>query len=295
MNLIKRLPANLEGRDFVCADIHGSFSCVERFLREISFDETKDRLICSGDLIDRGPENVKCLELLYKPWFYMVKGNHEDLMQSFFQRKPLGNWWFPNGGVWGMQYANEYSDDGDLVRDAALEIIPKLPLLITVERPGGGVFHVLHAEIYPDGEDLTDEIFADEQKFSDLAFRQTLNGEVVMWGRFLFAPFYKKDIDKRTFKKMARGSLLERKDRIFNDKLSHIYSGHTSIKTPIQFFGQTNLDTMAYASYTDNEEYAPWCGLSVTEPATGKFWLVNDREFKEVQPLIFNHSTCQGE
>jgi hypothetical protein len=64
------------------------------------------------------------------------------------------------------------------------------------------------------------------------------------------------------------------------------------VKRPVQFYGQTNLDTCAYGSYsyqTSHGEEKPdeWCGLTVTEPATGKFWFVNDREFKEVQPVVF--------
>ena len=79
----------------------------------------------------------------------------------------------------------------------------------------------------------------------------------------------------------------------FNPELSHIYSGHTPVRTPIQFYGQTDLDTMAYDSYPVQTAYGPttppaWCGLTVTEPRTGKFWFINDREFKETQPLIFN-------
>ena len=64
MSIIKRLSA-ISGRTFVCGDIHGSWSCVERFLTEINFDKENDRLICAGDLIDRGPENEKCMSLLY--------------------------------------------------------------------------------------------------------------------------------------------------------------------------------------------------------------------------------------
>ena len=293
-NLIKRLPPNTLGRDFVCGDIHGAYSCVERFLREVNFDTEKDRFICAGDLIDRGPENVKCLELLLKPWFHMVKGNHEDLMAKFFARDDIGlYYWFPNGGRWATQYLNEYSDDGELVRSAGLHMLPDLPVLITVEKKDGGIFHVLHAEIYPQGEPLTDEILADEQKFADVALRDVADGETVMWGRYVFMLFYKKQMDEHAIAKMKRGIALEKKYEIFNENLSHIYSGHTPVMQPTQFYGQTNLDTLAYASYPDGVDYEKWAGLTVTEPATGKFWTVNDNEFKEVQPLVFSHN--QGE
>ena len=288
--LIKKLPKNEEGRDFVCGDIHGSYSCVERFLKEINFDKSKDRFICAGDLIDRGPDNLKCLELLLEPWFFMTKGNHEDMMQQFFADTELGTWWFPNGGMWAASLVNNHSDDGELVRQAAQELIPNLPLLITVEKANGGKFHVLHAEVYPGrGQQLSDEIFADEDAFADLAFSHSHDGEAVMWGRYYFMHMYKSDLSSGKATKSAyRGAKLDKKDTFFGPQISPIYSGHTPVQRPVQFFGQTNLDTMAYASYTDRRDYRSWAGLTVTEPATGKFWLVNDQEFKEVLPVVIN-------
>jgi hypothetical protein len=52
----------------------------------------------------------------------------------------------------------------------------------------------------------------------------------------------------------------------------------------VQYYGQTNLDTGAYKSY---EGSTSWSGLTITEPLTKRFWLSNDREFKEVQPIVF--------
>jgi hypothetical protein len=59
----------------------------------------------------------------------------------------------------------------------------------------------------------------------------------------------------------------------------------------VRFVGQTNLDTCAYGSYYQPTSYSDgtpddWCGLTITEPATDKFWFVNDRVFKEVQPVV---------
>jgi hypothetical protein len=268
---------------------------VERFLREINFDKTKDRFICAGDLVDRGPENERCLELLYEPWFHMTKGNHEDLMERFFDQDWVGlTYWGRNGGHWGLGYLKEQSDIAMQVRDVVAEKVKQLPLLMTVEKKNGGVFHVLHAEVW-DTEPLTDEDFADEEKFRYLATRPTSNGETVMWGRVMFVRLYMKALDDHLIKKFKRGVKLEKLNLIFNPKLSHIYSGHTPLRRPVQFYGQTNLDTMAYGSYSyqtphGEEEPDPWCGLTVTEPATGKFWFVNDREFKEVEPVVIDDS-----
>ncbi|HCZ4695600.1 TPA: metallophosphoesterase, partial [Salmonella enterica subsp. enterica serovar Saintpaul str. CFSAN004147] len=49
-------------------DLHGCHGNLMRRLDEVSFSPAEDLLISVGDLIDRGTENVECLELLQMPW-----------------------------------------------------------------------------------------------------------------------------------------------------------------------------------------------------------------------------------
>ena len=284
MSYVKRLTPNLIGRDFVCGDIHGCYAFAEKFLTSISFDKKKDRLICAGDLIDRGPENEKCLEYLYEPWFHAVKGNHEQLMQDFFEDDPSGIWWLNNGGSWGVNYKHESSDLAMFVKDTVKEKISVLPYMITVEKPSGGIFHVIHAEFFP-SDSITDEVLASDD-FLNYAFLKTEDGYTICWGRFIFWRLYKVSLTDNFINGFKTQIKLHWLNRMFNPGISHIYSGHTPVQTPIQFYGQTNLDTMAYGRY-QLDERKPWQGLTFTEPHTGKFWFVNDVEFKEVTPLIF--------
>ncbi len=48
-------------------------------LHRVDFDPAQDLLISVSGLIDRGTENVECLELLQMP-VRTVMGNHERLM-----------------------------------------------------------------------------------------------------------------------------------------------------------------------------------------------------------------------
>ena len=290
MDFIKRLPVNALGRDFVCGDLHGSYSCLEKFLDRIYFDENKDRLICCGDLVDRGPENEKCLDLLYEPWFFTTKGNHEQMMEDFFRGRPLGNYWAPNGGRWGIQYGYEIiSDIGQRVREIAFNKLGALPYIITVEKKSGGVFHVLHSEL--DSEvPLTDTDLANEERLVELATRQTRDGDIIMWGRRIFYRLFDTCLDEHSVKKFKKTVFFEKLDRIFGPEHSHIYSGHTNVRRPVRLAGQTNLDTKAWGSYPEQGRYgvvnpAAWCGLTVTEPETDRFWLVNDNQFTETSPL----------
>lgn len=305
MKPLLRLPPG-EGRTFVCGDIHGSFTCVERALNELNFDTSKDRLICAGDIVDRGPESELCLELLYEDWFFCCMGNHEHMMLEYFLQLPYGAYWAMNGGSWGTKYVQwahiwensventeEFKAKAKRIEETVLTKVKELPYLITVEKQSGGIYHVLHAEL-PWMMKVTDEDLANEERLMEIATIQADDGDTILWGRFMFLPTYRQVIDDHYKKKLQRFAALQKLDRFF-DELSPIYSGHTIVRECVQFFGQTNLDTCAYGSYgkPGGYGYAPrppdeWCGLTVTEPETGLFWLVNDREFKKIQPVIIS-------
>ncbi len=74
---------NINGADyrriFVVGDIHGCLDMLNEKLLSVDFDESKDLLISVGDLIDRGEQNVECLDLITYPWFRAVRGNHEQM------------------------------------------------------------------------------------------------------------------------------------------------------------------------------------------------------------------------
>lgn len=302
--MILRLKPNLLGRDFVCGDIHGSYSLVEKMLSDLAFDKSKDRLICDGDLIDRGPENEKCLALLNEPWFFSTKGNHEQMMIDH-HRYNGASWWLSNGGKWGIDLDN--SDDRSITTKIKEELIPyisimeNMPELITVEKKDGTIFHVIHAELFS-LDPLTDDDLADENRLSDVAHANSMDGPFIIWGRSLFYTLYSKHMDERAVRKYKTQVKLEKLDSLFSDKLSHIYCGHTIVRQPTTAFSQTNLDTCAYGNY-DYDKYVAaypltvtgngfghWCGLTVTEPETGRFWTIKSSSFEEVNPLIISHT-----
>lgn len=74
---VARLAANTTGRDFVVGDLHGHFDSLIKLLHAVNFDPDFDRVLSTGDLINRGPDSDKCLSLIDQPWFHAVLGNHE--------------------------------------------------------------------------------------------------------------------------------------------------------------------------------------------------------------------------
>lgn len=135
---IEVFPENYHGRDFVCGDIHGMYYDLLEVLDDVNFDETVDRLFCTGDLIDRGPNSPACMRLLDQPWFNSVFGNHEWLARCHLE-KPAGEpMWIFNGGGW-------FDDSEDSVKFMQ-EYLDKLPLAIKIDRQFGSV-GIIHADV----------------------------------------------------------------------------------------------------------------------------------------------------
>lgn len=275
-NLVQTLDVNTGGRDFVIGDLHGCFELLCNLLTFVDFDIYNDRLISVGDLVDRGPDSLQCLQLLDKPWFHCVKGNHEQLMEDFLTGGPTGAWWFHNGGNW-------WNDLDILGKDEVNRLLPKvqsLPWILTVALPDNKKFNVVHAELDVHPTEITTDNDL-EAHFDQVARVEMGDGEAALWGRALWGNLYAQHLEARTVKKFRRGVELMYGKRIFNKNLSMIYSGHTTVRQPCIFEGQTNLDTGAFRASKDD-----WAGLTMTEPLTNRFWTAKRNGVLEVSPVI---------
>ncbi|EPC03721.1 serine/threonine protein phosphatase [Litchfieldella anticariensis FP35 = DSM 16096] len=136
--MLQRFATNTAGTDYVVGDIHGCYDLLVRELKRAGFDYQRDRLFCVGDLIDRGPSSLECLQLPFEPWFHSVRGNHELLAHDAFE---LGRWgmWLLNGGVWVRD------EDPQEVRERLREALPHMPYAFEIEVEGARV-GIVHAE-----------------------------------------------------------------------------------------------------------------------------------------------------
>ena len=145
MNL-KTFTHNSRGRDFIVGDLHGMYSALMHELELVGFSVTHgDRVFCVGDLIDRGPESMACLELIYEPWFHTVTGNHEQMMFSALapdaseQSVAL---WVANGGDWAL---NSNTRRLETVLNYARA---HLPLALEIETGNPGInIGVIHSDV----------------------------------------------------------------------------------------------------------------------------------------------------
>lgn len=139
------VPANTQGRDFILADLHGCYKEFKSALGEVEFDSKVDRVLSVGDLIDRGKESLRCLELLNEEWFFAVQGNHENMMMGGLKAGPGSDpWrgWMQNGGDW---YKHLSSDDVRKVK-ALIPLVAKMPIVAVVETPKGKKIGLSHAQ-----------------------------------------------------------------------------------------------------------------------------------------------------
>ncbi|MBS52815.1 MAG: metallophosphoesterase [Oceanospirillaceae bacterium] len=138
-----RLPKNESGRDFVVGDIHGYVSRLMQQLDVVGFNPLTDRVICTGDLIDRGPESADALNLLDEDWFYSVMGNHEYLMLSALKGKNSRDkmTWLNQGGSWIASTSPELWAHW-------FELLEALPLAIEVQGHDDKTYGIVHAD-YP--------------------------------------------------------------------------------------------------------------------------------------------------
>jgi serine/threonine protein phosphatase 1 len=131
----KHFEMNTTGKDYFVGDLHGMYDLLMDHMASVNFDFGADRLFCVGDLIDRGPDSVKCLELLNKPWFHCVLGNHEELMLGSHGART----WIQNGGEWSYDLSREELNSlRDLIEEKCYQ-------LLSVDTKLGKV-GVLHAE-----------------------------------------------------------------------------------------------------------------------------------------------------
>lgn len=140
MKLLHSFKKNEQGNDYVVGDLHGMYDLLMIGLKKVGFDKKRDRLFAVGDLIDRGEKNVECLALCYEPWFFSVRGNHEQMAFDSILGYAPSEMWFQNGGRWYIQ------EESDELAATFHDLSERLPYGIEVETDTGLV-GIVHADV----------------------------------------------------------------------------------------------------------------------------------------------------
>ncbi|MBR9869356.1 MAG: protein phosphatase [Oceanospirillales bacterium] len=145
---------NKHGIDYFVGDLHGHYSLLMRELDSVGFDDKKDRLFATGDIIDRGPEPLECVGLLDQKWFNSVIGNHEQMLILGLDDSIARKLHLRNGGGWIERLS---SQELELI---ASKLKERMSLAMTIDTAQGKV-GVIHAEAPSDWLALNDPVDRD--------------------------------------------------------------------------------------------------------------------------------------
>lgn len=232
------LPTNTKGRDFIFGDIHGHYDVLMSLLNQHRFDRTTDRAISTGDVIDRGPQSWRCLQLFQEPWFFGVRGNHEQhlLGLAALAREALA------GRIelesitdaireigsgmkadWFADWLSVENNHPDL--DALISRLQSIPHVLAV-RGEGFNFNVVHAELAQAG--ICSD--ADLQEL-DGQVDETIQ-EALMWSQ---------DLLEASAQFTANSTNQVRYDS--QSGLSLTFCGHNVVTTPLIYKNHMFIDT----------------------------------------------------
>lgn len=112
------------GRTLAIGDIHGCDTALSILLRELKLTR-EDTLIVLGDVIDRGPDSKRCIDLLLglqeACQFQHIMGNHEEMMLDALYGGEWAEAWPRYGGLemlhsYGGSFAGVPGEHLDFIR-----------------------------------------------------------------------------------------------------------------------------------------------------------------------------------
>lgn len=162
VNYHQHFSRNEIGTDYFVGDVHGHYDLLMISLKEAGFSPDKgDRVFSLGDLINRGNNSSACLDLLLKPWFFAVIGNHEDMLLSLRTNPAVMNSLVEVGGNWLL----EYIDQPSKLQFFMAIIYAKMFLAFTVETHLGNI-GLTHAEAPDDWLSITKETLNTQEQYN---------------------------------------------------------------------------------------------------------------------------------
>lgn len=203
--IYKQIDGSKHRNIFIVGDLHGCYNRLMTQLDKLKFDSEQDLLVSVGDLIDRGPQSLECLELIMEKWFVCVRGNHEQMAIDALTGKSDGLLWFHNGGDW----FNRLDYDQEILAKALIAKAESLPYVIELATNGKTIV-IAHAD-YPD---------------NTYGFEKPIDLHETIWSRDRFNAFGEDMGDK------IKGA-------------DAFYFGHTPIKRKWSPFNLNYIDTGA--------------------------------------------------
>ena len=215
-NLVEVYNQPIQGRLFVVGDLHGCYTLLMNKLDELKFNFQHDLLVSVGDLVDRGQENLECLNLINEPWFKAIRGNHEQMCIEATIDTEMKDMHSYHGGAWLYELPIHQ-------QQTIVEQCRNLPIILEIQH-NQKIYGFVHADIHiNDWEEFKREVLKNNYFIKG----EQSAMQIALWhrGRVRFNksnPAYK----------MVTG-------------VDEIYFGHTVVKEPIQHENCFFIDTGA--------------------------------------------------
>lgn len=163
-----KLNENFIGKDYIIGDIHGQFNKVMKVLGQLKFNPSTDRLICVGDLIDRGSQNHHLNNWMNYDWFYSVMGNHDlvRILMYFFQEDYPEHFEF----VYKETFIDWYDRFNNQEKFKFIKLLLQLPLAIEVSSKSRkyGIIHGDFPEDYSCWEKFKIDLLENKMSFDNI-------------------------------------------------------------------------------------------------------------------------------
>lgn len=144
---VLRLPLTSRGRYFIVGDIHGAYDLVWQAMNAAEFNPEHDKLLCCGDLIDRGAGSGRARRFLRQHYVLSVAGNHDRMLVDLAKSGGLEDREVVDAlarlNYNGMRWMNDVSLDELKELAAALDELPFV-IELTTER---GLVGIVHADV----------------------------------------------------------------------------------------------------------------------------------------------------
>lgn len=152
----------------VLSDVHGNLPALEVVLEEVE-RRAPDMLVVNGDLVNRGPHSLACLQLLQQQsrTVHFVRGNHEsftlqtqqeklDKKDNLYSLHRFADWTARQLGDEAMQFISSWQKNIDFS-----------------ELDGGSSFHITHGSILGERDGIS-AATPDEQLINKLGSHRDL-------------------------------------------------------------------------------------------------------------------------
>lgn len=194
-------------------DIHGCYQEFIDKLTEIGFNFKNDLVISVGDLVDRGRNSLKCIELVNNPWFKAIRGNHKQMCLEASVAPEMKGFHCKHGGEWLYELTRQNYKE-------VLYACLNLPIVLEVAFRGKR-YGFVHADIKQnDWLDFKNNILKKDY-FSE-SNSSTLQS--ALWGRSRISAKYP----------------YKYQEIVGVDK---VYLGHTVVDIPVQLNNCVYIDT----------------------------------------------------